>query len=53
MIREAAINRTFDATYSERLRLFESDPEQYFRKYPVKPQCGFQKHGGQRRRPKA
>ncbi|WPF66559.1 MULTISPECIES: hypothetical protein [unclassified Corynebacterium] len=37
MISETAVNRTFDATYSERFRLLESDPERYFREYPVKP----------------
>ncbi|MDO4915033.1 hypothetical protein [Corynebacterium sp.] len=26
-------NTTFDATYSERIKLLETDPEQYFAKY--------------------
>lgn len=27
-------NIKFDATYSERIKLLETDPEQYFAKYP-------------------
>ncbi|MBY0794139.1 hypothetical protein [Corynebacterium parakroppenstedtii] len=27
-------NITFDATYSERIKLFETNPEEYFAKYP-------------------
>lgn len=34
-------SKVIDATYAERLRLFEASPELYFRQYP-KPRFGFQ-----------
>lgn len=40
MTRKTNPNTTFDATYSERLRLLQSDREQYFRENP-RPKFGF------------